>query len=100
MQKISSFRWSIPAGIGIAFTCISLYMTGVETTEGIAKFLLWPGASAASLLGFGAHDWQGLALYTAGNMVFYCVLFTLIWYVALTARHGTQGNGDDSHSSK
>ena len=71
--------WLFSCGAGIALALTLFLLTHSAAVEPAANILLWPGAAAATLTGFGRHDWQGFLLYVLGNLVFYCAIFLALF---------------------
>ena len=71
--------WLLSCLVGIAVFVLLSFVAGNAAVEPAANFLVWPGIALATLMGFGAHDWQGFALYILGNAFFYCGVFLALF---------------------
>jgi hypothetical protein len=71
--------WLLSCLVGIVVFVLLSFLVGNAAVEPAADFLVWPGMSLATLMGFGAHDLQGLVLYFLGNVFFYCGVFLVLF---------------------
>lgn len=71
--------WLFSCGAGIGVTLLLFQLTESAAIGPVVNILLWPGAAAATLSGFGGHDWQGFLLYVMGNLVSYCAIFLALF---------------------
>ena len=67
------------------------FATDSNSLERTANVLLWPGAAAATMTGYGAHDFEGFFLYLLVNLLFYCALFLVLFRVL---KVGTQTSAE------
>ena len=77
----------------IAVSFVLLFFSLTESSvSAIAWVLLWPGAMAATLAGYGRDDLQGFLLYILGNIAFYWLLVAFLLWFTTTHLHTSTGS--------